>query len=119
MSNPDIWKYAKPENQFKQGTSGNPGGKPAGARNRIQGDFMRALADDFEEHGKDAIIACRTDKPDQYLKIVASLMPKELEVKKPLEDLTDDELIAGVAALQRLLNAEGTGEGTGHPQVMQ
>ena len=53
-----IVGYKKPPvaNQFKPGQSPNPGGKPIGARNRLQGDFMRALSEDFAEHGRAAII---------------------------------------------------------------
>lgn len=110
MSNPDgnpkIAEAGK-DTQFKPGNKANPGGKPVGARNRLQGDFMNALAEDFAANGIDAIKVCRTEKPEQYVRIIASLMPKELEVKRPLEDLTDDELAAGVAALQRYLDSQG------------
>ena len=79
MANPKIKELGK-ATQFKPGASPNPGGKPVGSRNSLQGDFMRELADDFKLHGKAAIITTRTEQPAQYLKIVASLMPKELEI---------------------------------------
>lgn len=113
MTNPKIKDYGK-ATQFKAGNVANPGGKPTGARNSLQGDFMRALADDFAEHGIEAITRTRLEKPSDYIKIVASLMPKELEIKRPLEDLTDDDLIAGVAALQNYLNTQSTGSRTTH-----
>jgi hypothetical protein len=112
MANPKI-KDAGKATQFKKGQAANPGGKPVGSRNRLQGDFLRDLAEDFAQHGKAAITKTRTQQPAQYLKIVASLMPKELEIKRPLEDLSDDDLIAGVAALQSYLNAHGIAEGAG------
>ena len=99
-STPDFGKYG-----FKPGQSSNPGGKPIGARNRLQGDFMRALSEDFAVHGKTAIIACRTEKPDVYVKVIATLMLRELEVKRPLEGITDEELEAGIALLQEYLKA--------------
>lgn len=105
MGNPKI-KEAGKATQFKPGKSPNPGGKPVASRNRLQGDFMKALADDFAENGAEAIRRTRTEAPAQYLKVVASLMPKELEIKRPLEELSDDELIAGVAALQSLLDSQ-------------
>lgn len=110
MANPKI-KEAGKATQFKPGQIPNPGGKPVGSRNALQGDFMRALADDFAAHGKQAIEDTRSTSPAQYLKIVASLMPKELEIKRPLEDMTDDDLIAGVAALQSYLNAASSQDG--------
>lgn len=113
MANPKI-KDAGKATRFKPGNLANPGGKPVGTRNALQGDFMRALAEDFAIHGKVAISETRENSPAQYLKIVASLMPKELEIKRPLEDMTDDDLIAGVAALQSFVNAQGSGNGTAH-----
>ena len=105
-----IVGYKKPPvaNQFKPGQSPNPGGKPIGARNRLQGDFMRALSEDFAAHGKEAIAQCRMDKPDVYLRVVASLFPKELEVKRPLDDLSDEELENAIALLRQELGKART-----------
>lgn len=113
MANPKI-KDAGVATRFKKGISPNPGGKPVGARNSLQGDFMKALSEDFAENGAAAIQRTRQERPAEYVKIVASLMPKELEIKRPLEEMTDDDLIAGVAALQSYLNTEGTGKRTTH-----
>lgn len=111
MTNPKIKEYGK-ATQFQKGVSPNPGGKPIGARNRLQGDFLNALAEDFAAHGKSAIELTRETQPAQYLKVVASLMPKELEIKRPMEDMTDDDIIAGIAALQRLVSASADASGT-------
>jgi hypothetical protein len=113
MTNPKI-KEAGIKTRFQKGVSPNPGGKPVGSRNRLQGDFLKALSEDFAQHGKAAIEQTRKQSPAQYLKVVASLMPKELEIKRPLEDLTDDDLIAGIAALQSLVDSQGNAGGTRH-----
>ena len=42
---------------------------------------MQALADDFEAHGKGVVEKVRTERPQDYLKIVASVMPKRMEVE--------------------------------------
>ncbi len=94
--NPSL-KNLKP---FEKGKSGNPGGKPVASRNRIQGEFLKALSEDFAAHGREAIIQCRLTKPEAYIKVVAALMPKELELKRPLEGLTDEELEAFVSHLR-------------------
>jgi Family of unknown function (DUF5681) len=70
-------KHLEPH-QFKAGVSGNPAGRPAGAKNRLQSDFLHALAEDFREHGAGVIRIARCERPVEYLKIVASLMPNEL-----------------------------------------
>ncbi len=98
---------------FQPGKSGNPGGKPVGARNRIQGKFLNDLADDFEKHGKEAIQAMRINDPSGYIRAIASLMPKEVEIKRPLEELTDEQLSDAIAALQSFVAAHGIAEGTG------
>lgn len=100
--NPQL-KNLKP---FAKGESGNPGGKPVGSRNRIQGEFLKALAEDFAAHGREAIIQCRLTKPDAYIKVIAALMPKELELKRPLEGLADEELESFVLFLRGQLQAK-------------
>jgi hypothetical protein len=94
---------------FRPGQSGNPGGKPVQSRNRITGAFLAALADDFDEHGRSAIVACREQTPSRYLAIVASLLPKQLEVaqEKPVREMTREELEAEIAwAKERALAQE-------------
>jgi hypothetical protein len=38
---------------------------------------MALMAEDFDAHGRSTIEALRTEKPQEYLKVVASLLPKE------------------------------------------
>lgn len=65
---------------FVKGQSGNPAGKPPGAKNKISEKFISALTADFEQHGETVIAQVRTDKPEQYLKIVADLVPKDVNL---------------------------------------
>lgn len=69
------------------------GGRKHGARNRLSTDLIEALAQDFREHGMEAVRICRIEKPNEYLKIVASLIPRELEITDSrLKEISDDEL---------------------------
>jgi hypothetical protein len=71
------------------------GGRRAGARNRLSTKFLEALAADFEEGGADAIKLCRIESPEKYVQIVASILPKELDVTHTqLGELDDEELAA-------------------------
>jgi hypothetical protein len=82
---------------------GNPG-RPRGAKNKLTGEFLGALAKEFEEHGADAIRIVRVERPHEFLKIVASLMPKELEISdNRLQDISDDELELFISFAQRQL----------------
>jgi hypothetical protein len=83
--------------QFKPGQSGNPAGRPKGARSKLSEAFLKALADDFGEHGEAVIEKVRGERPHEYLKIVAAVLPKQMQLedltpKRRAEDLTDDEL---------------------------
>jgi hypothetical protein len=102
--------------RFQPGQSGHPGGKPKNARNRLQLKFLEALADDFEKHGVKAIESARKEDPVGYIKAIAQLMPKQVEQSQPLDDLTDAELVAGIALLRSRL-AGGAGEGSEPPPI--
>lgn len=84
------------EHQFK---AGNPG-RPKGSRNKLGEAFLEALHEDFTKHGVTAIETVRSEKPDQYLKVIASILPKELNVNvNDTDAMTDDELIERVRRL--------------------
>lgn len=105
------------EHQFKPG---NPG-RPKGARNKLGEQFLEALQQDFEANGVEAIATVRTEKPDQYLKVIASLMPKDLNINvNQFDGMTDDELVERIRALDAtirpFLDAQGedaAGSGAG------
>ncbi|PBB24634.1 MULTISPECIES: hypothetical protein [unclassified Mesorhizobium] len=42
-------------------------------------DFLAALRADFRAHGAGVIAEVRADKPDQYLKIVLSVLPRDFD----------------------------------------
>lgn len=103
------------ETKFKPGQSGNPGGRPA-SRNRLTAHFLNTLADDFEEHGKEAIKNCREQNPTGYVKAIAALCPKEIELKRPLEEMADAELITALNALTSFLAGQADQSGAGKAQ---
>ena len=72
----------KENTQFKPGNSGGPG-RPKGSRNKLSEAFLKALADDFEEHGPDTVEKLREGNPAQYCNVIAKLMPKLMELSGP------------------------------------
>ena len=54
------------------------GGRKPGSRNKLGEAFIEALSADFEQHGEAVIAAVRIEKPNQYLKVIASILPKEI-----------------------------------------
>ena len=80
--------------QFGPGNSG----RKKGSRNKLQAKFLDALAEDFETEGVTVIRLVRVDRPVDYLKIIASVLPKELLMPdSPLNDVSDDDLAEAIA----------------------
>jgi hypothetical protein len=67
---------------FKPGQSGNPRGRPKGARNRLIEEFLTQLCDHFEVHGAAAIERVCEEDPAAYLRIIVSVLPKELKTER-------------------------------------
>jgi hypothetical protein len=75
--------------RFKKGQSGNPGGRALGMRERLNKRFIKALSKDFEANGTEAIAKAREKDPIGYMRVLASLQPKAVDVSvdhKPAED---------------------------------
>lgn len=95
---------------FQPGQSGNPGGMAAGTRNRLNAAFLKAIAEDFQTHGKEAIQAAREKDPMGYVKAMCALQPKQIEQTRPLDDMNDAELLALLEYLRtRITENAGAG----------
>lgn len=86
------------EHRFKPG---NPG-RPKGSRNKLGEAFIAALHDDFTEHGVETIAKVRLERPQDYMRVVASLLPKEFKIET-VSELTDDQLDARIRQLASII----------------
>lgn len=108
MGDPASTGPKQADTQFKPGQSGNPAGRTKGSRNKLGEAFIEDMLADWQEHGTAVIEAVRADKPDQYLKVVASILPKELNVKvSELDELSDEQLQRQLAHIVAQLAATG------------
>ena len=104
---------------------------PKRAKKTLGDDFLAAVRADFRIHGAGVIAAVRADKPDQYLKIVLSVLPKDLPNGllvsiNQLDGLSDDEIRSRIRGLEAVLKpfleepgsedgVSGAAGGTGAP----
>lgn len=98
--------------RFVAGNSGN-GGRPKGSRNKLGEAFIQDMYENWMENGVSTIETVRLEKPDQYLKVVASILPQQMEIKTPEDGLTDDQLDALIAAVDTALAIRSIAEDAG------
>jgi hypothetical protein len=81
------------DTKFKPGHT-TRGGRRKGSRDRISTALLEAIAADFEQYGAEAVKIARCERPVEYLRVVASLLPKEFEIttQNITHELSDDEL---------------------------
>lgn len=75
---PGLPAHLRDDLKWKPGQSGNPAGRPKGARSILQEQFFKALQKDFEVNGEAVLEIMRAEKPNEYARMVASLMSKEI-----------------------------------------
>lgn len=101
---------------FKPGQSGNPAGRPKGARSRFGETFCDALLGDFEQHGSKVIEQARLKDPVSYLHICARLIPKDMaensgaDVFKQILRMMQEESHARKATIEVAPYEDGSGK---------
>ena len=80
ITNGAVMVERNAKGQLLPGHPGGPG-RPKGSRHKLGEDFLAALLDDFHQNGVAAIAAARVQNPSAYLKTIAMVVPKSLEVE--------------------------------------
>ncbi|ANG99398.1 hypothetical protein [Brucella pseudogrignonensis] len=77
---------------FKPRQSCNPAGRPKGARNKLGERFLEDLLHSWEAQGSPVIQTVIDTKPEAYLKVVASLMPKDVNINvNQIGEMSDEQ----------------------------
>ncbi|MBN9218970.1 MAG: hypothetical protein J0I79_13540 [Mesorhizobium sp.] len=78
--------------------------RPKRAKKTLGDDFLAVVCADFRAHGAGVIAEVRADKPDQYLKIVLSVLPKDIDAAiNQMDTLSDEEIRSRIRALEAIL----------------
>ena len=67
--------------RFAKGNTYGRKGRPPGSKVKLSESFLAGIAADFAKYGKDVIQYVRQNEPSTYLRIVASIVPKETIAK--------------------------------------
>src|SRR5262245_4342042 len=110
---------------FRQGVSGNPHGNRHRTRHLLNQEFMQALLLHFRQHGKKAIEKIARNQPAVYVKILALLVPREMQIEHTnrIKQMTDEEIEQAIEAIQTMLAARAGEavkviEGTAEPAAL-
>ena len=106
---PDAVKDPKAGYPLVGTPAGTPLGRAPAGRHGPQARYVRvrdilvakmftALLKDFAEHGESAIVACRLNKPEAYLKLISDAAVKQIAVDVNTTSIV--EILAGLARSQ-------------------
>ena len=77
--------HLKPH-QFKPGVCANPAGRPKGARNKLTETFLEDAYAAWQQHGPQTLDTLARDDPGTFVKVCASLMPKNVHLNMGVGD---------------------------------
>lgn len=92
-------------------------GRPKASRDKLGEAFIDHLYQDWQANGAETIARVRETRPQDCLKVVASILPKDVNLQRsPCQDKTDEELNAEIIGLWRdlgFLKDDAPGDGSG------
>jgi hypothetical protein len=82
-----------PGKPFDGVTNRGQPGRVKGSRNRLSERFIADLQAEWEEHGASTLRIARIERPVEFCKMVASILPKEFEISDSrIKEIPDDQL---------------------------
>jgi hypothetical protein len=100
---------------FEKGNKLSPG-RPKGSRNKLGEAFFEDMLAAWQTQGKKAIDRVIEERPHEFIKAVASILPKDVTIRtEAVQELSDDELATALAALRAVGALAGAREGDEAP----
>jgi hypothetical protein len=84
--------------RFLSGCKPGPG-RSRGSRNRLADAFIADLREVWEAHGIQALEKCALEEPSQFLRVIASLMPRDINLNVAIDAASFADRFAQAAAL--------------------
>lgn len=96
-------KNPSPATRFTSDKQPEKTGRSKEARDKLSRKFLHELAEHFEVNGRDAIARVCKDDPSRYIAAVAGVIPKEIEITRPLDGMDDGQLAQAIELLADVL----------------
>ena len=89
-----------------------------GARDKISQAFLEAFAAEWEARGAECLRVMAIEHPSDFVKIAASLLPKEFEITQTqLMEIPDDELDVFIEFARQRLAERALGASIGKAET--
>ena len=96
------------------------GGRTKGSRNMLCEGFVADLCDEWREHGKSTLRIVRIEEPATFVRVVASVIPKEFDINtSQVADISDERLNALLAFLDERIAGELAGNDGGSGETSE
>lgn len=77
---------------WKPGVSGNPIGRPKGARTRFGEEFVLEFMEHWKIHGKDCLDKLANENVEAYARVAVAILPKIIELGDDTKDMLAEAL---------------------------
>jgi hypothetical protein len=96
---------------WPKGVSGNPAGRPQGARSKLEEAFLADMHKSWQENGAAVIAQVIRRDPVSYLRVAASILPKQIleDVPESLNRERIQRAISVIESWSATSDAEGSG----------